>query len=375
STNVEESPDTKLKKEFEKKYLQAKADYDRLSNGTIVSILILTIALMIMARNLDQHKAIAEIPIVPPTVPQKTLKQMVLENINSASYSMHQPHEINNLETYLINVKYYRKSFGEYPPNFSRDTFLDTFFQSYGLTPEHLNNVLDLFEANINPIEQNSNILDFFRSRFFLFDHDIDNYRSQYEKVHYEKRVGCVDAVTKRISGKGIENDILKELLKHEPREFLFKLIMKYSHGKKLDHPGMAKYARKAQWFEEMFARDMLSDGLMVGYLQNALEYHTGHYVGHVITTLRGFSNSQSTLRDMSFEVIRHQARSKQVVGEKELDYMFNHLRMINYHFRPEDIRVIGVEMNNRGKEVEYLWSAIRRLQPQFYHYYQAMGY
>lgn len=306
----------------------------------------------------------------PQPLPPVTLKQLVNEKIQSLSPYIFQENEINNLEMYLTNVNYYRKNFGEYPPRFVPDNFLTEFTPFYGINPSHLKKVLDLFEANIHPIEQNPKIIDFFTSPFFLFDHNMKNYPTDRQKKIYYQRVECIEEITNRISGKGFENDILNELLVHEPQDFIFKLIKKYSNGK-ITHPKIAKYVRKAKWFEEMFSNGMLSEKLVVNYLDISLEHHTKYYVGQVIKKLLEFDHSNECKKAMSLELIRYYAGDKISINDAELDYFFGYLNKINYHFTVEDIKLISLEMNNLGQQVEHLWNAIRNEQADFNHYYK----
>ncbi|AYV80469.1 MAG: hypothetical protein Harvfovirus1_94 [Harvfovirus sp.] len=359
-----ESKLDKMKAEYEKKISKLSSDHLEFRKRVSVLLLLAGLYLGIYAWFM---------PVPPPApvpiaVKAPTLEELVFDKIRSVTNNdLKPPHDLNQLDIYLSNVKYYYKNFGKYPRSIHLSTFFDTLLDSWDeITPEYTKKVLDLYETNLHPLDQNPNVITLFKNSFFLFDHNIDNYRTEHEKMLYNQRVSCIEEITSRISGKGIEDEILTELLKHQPQDFLFKLVKKYYPGAKLAHPRIAQYAKKAKWFEEMVSKGFVSGSLVRNFLRIALEHHTNHYIGYIITKL---SELPYVKKEMSLELIAYYVEKK-IYPDNDDFNLFGQLRMIGYHFNTEDIKSVSLEMNNLGREVKNLWDAIRLKQPEFASYY-----
>jgi len=371
SASIEDSKIAKMKEEHEKQIRVHEEKYQKLSteielkSRRRLAVLVLFLSVAYFNWLTKGTPPIGISPPLPP--PTKTLEQLVLDKIVSFPQNKYDSARDNNLDKYLLNVNYYYKNFGKYPLHIDPSFVLERYFDDwYRVTPENTKLILDFYETNVNPLDQYPKIINFFKSRLFQFDKYSYNY---YDANQYNNRVACIEQITSRISGRGIEDDILKELVDHQPRDFIFRMIKKYYPGAKLVHPAISKYLQKAKWFEEMIAANIWSETLSVNYLAVALEHHTVHYVGDIITKLVERGPSENHKKTLSFELIRYYAQNK-LQTETQLNNLFDHLRIINYHFTTEDIKVISTAMNNAGREVENLWDAIRGRQQQFSEYY-----
>ncbi|AYV80468.1 MAG: hypothetical protein Harvfovirus1_93 [Harvfovirus sp.] len=239
---IEESDEAKLKTKYE----TLLTDYKLIKAKIAIALYLICITCLAFLVIFNRGTA----PIAPKAQPPAkpiTLEGLVLDRIYAVSPTMYPPHELDKLDIYLANVKYYQKIFGKYPDEFSPHYFLIRLFSSWFSTPAYIKQALDLYESNIHPIDQNPNIIDYFKTDFFLFDHNIENYRTEKDKHIYHQRVLCIEEIIARISGKGIEDQIIEQLLKYPPQDFIFKLIKKIFPRCKIDSSRDGQVCQKGE--------------------------------------------------------------------------------------------------------------------------------
>ncbi|AYV84411.1 MAG: hypothetical protein Hyperionvirus24_33 [Hyperionvirus sp.] len=300
------------------------------------------------------------------TLPQENLTIEMMDNIIEWINPDH-------LETFVQKIADYHQINQKYPPNLEYKDILNSFFRRKIYNPEYVEKMLTTLEKYMGPIDKIPTINNFFLHPYFHFNHAEENNHYPYAN---SPKIKCIMAFANRISGTNHELAIVNELLTHEPRQFLFDLIIKYSKSKRFQLRLFVKYAIKLEWVESMNANQLIIPQYLDDFLKKLTEADKPleHFTDNFVDALLRIDDNPSRHRGFSLKLVNHYIIHFSSLTPVTNNKIFTLITKIAYKFTDQEIQKIAFDLFNSGATASPGWNELKKNHPDFWRYFKKLN-